>query len=180
MIIAFSGPMGSGKTAAVTHLMNKSAACRLIKFAQPLYDMQEYIYTRIHKDLPASKDRKLLQFLGGSWGRGLDPSLWVDLWELEYRHGRLFSKVDLSIFTDDLRYNNEAAMLSKYKAKIIKIESDRGSREKRIDLAGEGDISEAGIDSRFVTATVYNNGSLADFHKNLDYLYETLNSNNQR
>ena len=81
MRVAFIGKMRSGKDTAAEFLLERSRAA-IIKFADPLYDMQEAIYTIA--DLPYdenTKDRRLLQLLGTEWGREKDPDLWLNIFE---------------------------------------------------------------------------------------------------
>lgn len=91
-IIAFSGGYGSGKSTAATTLDETflNQPIFLVKFAQPLYNIQEYMYStiaRVHSR-PADfvKDRKLLQWIGTEWGRGVDENLWVNVWKDAVEH----------------------------------------------------------------------------------------------
>jgi dephospho-CoA kinase len=83
-LIAFTGQMGSGKSTAVSTLREfADNPVHNIKFAQTLYDIQNYIYERIESVYKRPedfiKDRKLLQWIGTEWGRGtISESLWVD------------------------------------------------------------------------------------------------------
>ena len=111
-IIAFSGKMGVGKSTAIERIYAKSnGVVHLVKFAQPLYDMQEFIYRRISSVVqrPANftKDRKLLQWLGTDWGRGMKETLWVDLFKAQVEK-ILDHNPTAVIVCDDVRFDNEA------------------------------------------------------------------------
>jgi hypothetical protein len=177
-LIAFSGEMGSGKTTAKDHFAalaeNFGYRPKTIKLAGPLYDIQNYAYDRIYKSRPATKDRKLLQFLGTDWGRQIDPNLWVNIWELDVKHANFFADDNLVILTDDVRFNNEAERINEMGGVVIRVESNTETRGERIPLLNTSHISESGIDKKFIHATVYNNNTLDAFHKNLDYLFEHL------
>ncbi len=43
MIIAFAGAMGSGKSTAIERLKKCAGRVELVKFAGPIYDIQEYV-----------------------------------------------------------------------------------------------------------------------------------------
>ena len=85
LIVGLSGKMGSGKSAAVKLLKEKyPKKVKLLKFAAPLYEIQDFIYKTIvpvhNKPKDFVKDRKLLQFIGTDWGRTIDPQLWIKMW----------------------------------------------------------------------------------------------------
>lgn len=63
MKICFIAPSGYGKTTAVNYLTNKYGAVN-IKIADFLYEIQEYIYSRMGIDTKGKQDGELLQFLG--------------------------------------------------------------------------------------------------------------------
>ena len=53
-LIAFTGKMGSGKSTAIEELrklVNYQTAN--VKFAQPLYDIQEFVYSASQASIPA-------------------------------------------------------------------------------------------------------------------------------
>lgn len=178
-IIAFSGPQGSGKTEATNYFKKlfaeKGQLAKVIKFAQPMYDIQNYIYQVTNQEPPKTKDRKLLQFLGTDWGRSRSPDLWTNLWLLNVNTSLFFDHAHV-ILTDDCRFDNEADLInSNHRGGIvIRINSDLEERKKRIEIIGEEHSSECGISDQYVHANAHNNGSLEDFHKNLKYLFETL------
>ncbi len=191
-LIAVSGLMQSGKTTVVSMIQEyladknywntqkksglESYQAKLIKFAQPLYDIQDFAYSRINK--PTTKDRKLLQFLGTDWGRGIDENLWVDLWRAETR-SHLFKTGSLThqvVLCDDLRFDNEAEQVKALGGKIIWVEADADTRRERSPgtFSGTQHASEGGIKQTLVDLYVYNSGNKQDLKKNIQYLMETI------
>lgn len=179
-LIGFTGKMGSGKSTAIQHLKDKYTVCN-IKFAQPLYDIQEYAYRRIHDvyTRPADfvKDRKLLQFLGTEWGRGMvGDTVWVDLWKKEIsnrgQYNSLF-EVDELITCDDIRFDNEAEAIKALGGILVRIESDKANQ--RIDTTSGivNHPSEQGISEKYIDFTIENNDSIKEFEAQIDLVYST-------
>lgn len=177
-LIAFTGTMGCGKTTAIQTLRDyaKSTGVFNVKFAQPLYDIQEAIYERIESvhTRPADfvKDRKLLQWLGTDWGRDtISETLWVDLWQSQVKR-MMDSYVNAVITCDDVRYDNEGETVKSLGGIIIKL-----VREGDTNVLGNGIVahkSESGIDSKYVDFTVHNNGTLEEFKKSLSNVYNEI------
>lgn len=181
MIIGFSASMGAGKTTAVEYLRafhsteHKFKPVFNVKFAQPLYDMQDFVYTRISSTYKKPdgfvKDRKLLQWLGTEWGRNtISETLWVDLWRarvLEHQS----ATTNAIVVCDDVRFNNEAEILRSLGGYVVKINCDK--TDKRIDTAAgiKQHSSEAGINSKLVDYEITNNGTLNEFKLSLRNLY---------
>lgn len=170
-IIALCGKMGAGKSEVASYLMKRIPTSSLVKLAQPLYDIQQYAYNRIGKEVKG-KDRKLLQYLGTEWGRSIEPNLWVDIWSTETLHELMFNAN--YVITDDVRFDNEAMTVRSRGGIVLRVEADDSVRGSRIQLNNTSHKSEMGVDDSYVYATIYNNGTIDDLHKNLDYLLETL------
>lgn len=165
-IIGLAGRKQSGKTSAAMHL-EKSGFVRL-SFAYPmrrmlsilLYDFgysQDDIELMLTKGkevplLPFEQSpRHLLQTLGTEWGRNcIHPDLWV----LVAKQKILSAEADY-IVLDDVRFENEAAMIRELGGLIIHI--DRGG------LMTDSHASEHGIDDHEADAFVDNDHSLTDF-----------------
>ena len=169
-IIAFAGKMGSGKSAAVECLKDLGYTPHLLKLAAPLYDIQEIIYNRIStiytRPADFKKDRKLLQYIGGEWGRSLSPTLWLDLWRKEAEKMLPFLGDHDIIVCDDCRYDNEAETFNYMGGIVIKI-----TRKERSADGGEGfsgHPSEAGISDEYVASTIHNNGTKEELKKQLE------------
>lgn len=176
-IIAFTGKQFSGKTTATNIVKNivegSGRATRVIKFADPLYDMQNYCYDRLMLTRPKTKDRPLLQFLGADHFRKINKDIFLECFEREVKTSRLFS-TDTIILNDDVRYDNEAELITKLGGVIIKVEASEEDRASRGEIIGGNHSSEAGIDTSFIHASLYNTKDVASFEKNVQYLLEIL------
>ncbi len=178
-IIAFTGPMGSGKSEAIKILKAyvKDTPIVLIKFAEPLYDIQEYAYNRIASVYVRKpdfiKDRPFLQWLGTEWGRNtIGPDLWVELWSTAVQQA-IKQNPDAIIVCDDCRFNNEAEIVKSIGGMVVKISTDKSS--DRIDTSRASHISENGISFDFVDFIIENNDTLDHYKNQLTYLYNKLN-----
>ena len=162
-IIGLTGNMGSGKSTTATILKKLAGPAHIIKFAQPLYDMQEFIYARA--GLEPVKDRRLLQWLGTEWGRSIKRDLWVDIWKEDVAECLERNK-DAIVICDDVRFDEEAQVIKDMGGKVVRLVSD----VTRIDKVNTGHDSEKGVLNSLVDATIYNNGSLEDLELNVKYL----------
>ena len=154
-------------------LENKGYSPVIQKFAQPLYDMQDYIYGRVRRSVVGSKDRKLLQWLGTEWGRSIDHNLWVDIWKLDAKN-TLFFDDNKIIICDDVRFNNEAQAVKDLGGIIIKVNAPVDTVKRRISATNIEHDSEKGIDKEYITANIYNDGSLIDLDQQVSYLLDNL------
>lgn len=174
MLIGFNGRMGVGKSTAIQMLKEISGRDLVnVKFAQPLYDIQEFIYGRIgpvyQRPPEFLKDRKLLQWLGTDWGRAtISESIWVDLWRAEVQR-LLASQPTAIIVCDDVRFNNEGSILRELGGKVVQIVSSRGQERTVAGIANHA--SEAGIAPELIDYIVENDGSPEEFKNSLTYLY---------
>lgn len=176
-LIAFTGSMGTGKSTAV-HLLEDTLreGVVLVKFASHLYEIQEYIYDKIspvYKRPPDFiKDRKLLQFIGTEFGRGLDQDLWVKLWKHEVDY--LLDNTPLTVVCDDCRFDNEAEIVKSLGGIVIKITSNKSN--DRIDTKAGivAHASEAGISDKYVDYLIENNDTLESYKEKLCTLYSKL------
>lgn len=179
-IIAFTGPMGSGKSEAIKTLRQfvgeSGNPVILVKFAQPLYDMQEYIYKRVDSvhTRPESfiKDRHLLQWLGTEWGRNtIDQDLWVKLWVAAVQK-TVIENPGAIVVCDDCRFDNEAEVVQSVGGQIVKISTAKNG--ERIDTSLSSHQSENGISLKFVDFIIENNDTLEHYKNQLTYLYNKL------
>ena len=161
MRVAFIGKMRSGKDTAAEFLLERSRAA-IIKFADPLYDMQEAIYTIA--DLPYdenTKDRRLLQLLGTEWGREKDPDLWLNIFEKTVN-----SCKNLNIICTDCRFPNELALVKRLGFTTVKIITKDEIRMAR-GATNTNHESERHIDEMQADIDIYNIGTLEDFKQKI-------------
>lgn len=154
MIISFIGSMGSGKTTCMNIVREEigSLFTKNVKFAQPLYDIQEMIYNRINMDVNGEKDRLLLQLLGTDWGRTKDKDLWINLWKKDVRKAFMNG---LLVFNDDCRFMNEFDAIKEMGGLIIKVVGDSRCDTKHSSHSSEKDIHKMQEDF-----TIYNTGTM--------------------
>lgn len=171
MIIGFTGKMGVGKSTAISEIdLVASCPVKLVKFAQPLYDIQEFAYERISSVLARpedfKKDRKLLQWLGTEWGRGLREDLWVQIWTTR----ALYLSSKNVVVCDDVRFDNEAETIKALGGVVVHILGP--SRGADIGIASHK--SEAGISPSLVDYVLTNEGDEDDFKDRVSDLYGDL------
>lgn len=171
MIIGFTAKMGVGKSTAIDVIREAcSGRAVLVKFAQPLYNMQEALYkeiTPVHKR-PEDfvKDRVLLQWLGTDWGRNtISKTLWVDLWKAKVK--ALSVDPRNIILCDDVRFDNEAETIKDLGGTVVKIEGPTRGAVEGLKFHS----SESGISTNLVDYVINNDGSKEEFK---DYIYEFL------
>lgn len=181
MLIGLTGKMGVGKTTALAILSSYTENFNNVKFAQPLYDIQEFIYSRISSayDRPPdfNKDRKLLQFIGSDWGREvIDKDLWIKIWK------KTVSQLpNNSIITcDDVRYNNEAEAVRSMGGNVIEILSSKASSRISTTNGFFNHMSEQGISNNLINYTALNDGTLAEFHDKLKKVFESIKAQNNQ
>jgi hypothetical protein len=173
-VIAFTGLMQSGKTTAMQMLQNILPYSNSLKFAQPIYDMQEFIYARAGLTLH-EKDRKLMQYLGTDWGRDKDKDLWLKAWTTSAK-AHLDSKDErpVVLVCDDVRFDNEAQTVKDLGGCIVKVHCSELRRSERSSLTGSSHVSENGIDGNYVNYLLYNEGSLVSLENQVKALLKDL------
>ncbi len=179
MILGFSGKMGVGKSTAVEVLRNSTQRpVILVKFAQPLYDIQDFIYQRVSSvHTPPSdfiKDRKLLQWIGTEWGRdSISRTLWVDLWKARASEW-LNNTPNAIIVCDDVRFDNEAETINSAGGKVILLTGKRSADQADGGAGIQGHASEDGIGPRLYSERVDNDSTLDRFKAKLCVLYKDI------
>lgn len=180
-VIGFSGGYGVGKSTAIDLLattfgLDEPGKLCLVKFAAPLYAMQEDIYQRIiqvYKRPPDfKKDRKLLQWLGTDWGRDtISQTVWVDLWKAD---ATFALKMDSTVVCDDCRFDNEAETVKSLGGIVIKITRVDAAAHAQGGTGIANHASEAGVNPSLVDYTIENNGTLEEFKNSLCELYKRI------
>ncbi len=170
MIIALNGKMGVGKSTAAALIAKVSdRPIRIVKFAAPLYDMQEFIYRRIAEVYTRPdtfiKDRTLLQWLGTEWGRGtISQTIWVDLWKAE---AVALSNHGFTVVCDDVRFDNEAETVRALGGVVINIQTDRNENPATAVKGLTNHASENGVNSDLISRYIRNDGTETQFEANL-------------
>lgn len=182
-LIAFNGGMGTGKSTAISAVGEALGrpVC-LVKFAGPLYHMQELIYNRIESvyQRPKNfvKDRKLLQWLGTDWGRGsISDTIWVDLWRAEVTALRM-TMTNPVIVCDDVRFDNEANTVHSMGGVVVRLTRPSNTAHAQ---GGEGianHASEAGISPALVDYTIANDGTEQEFRDKVKDVLKAIMSSN--
>jgi hypothetical protein len=183
--------MGSGKSTAIEFLKDfrpHKTGFANVKFAEPLYHMQEMIYRRIAavhlRPQDFVKDRKLLQWLGTEWGRGtISDTIWVDLWRAKVAEVTEYwtrNGMDTWVTCDDVRFDNEAEAVKALGGYIIKLTSSRNLERITTNTGIKAHASEAGISANLVDFEVENSDSVSSFHEKLKNVFEHIVRNNQR
>lgn len=181
LVVGLTGEMGSGKSTVLEmlRLMYSPRPVRLVKFAEPLYNIQEYIYNRIlsiyKRPETFIKDRKLLQWIGTEWGREtISDALWVDLWKAKANEWTEHNKSTI-VVSDDCRFDNEAETIKSLGGFVVKVFSSKN--KERIDT--EAGIvhhkSESGVSHKFIDYWIDNNGSMEHLRAQVSNLVAELN-----
>lgn len=161
--------MCSGKTTALNVLhkelqKNKDIYVQYIKFAGPLYEMQDAIYDIAKLPKPKEKDRKLLQYLGTEWGRSISQTIWVDIFKRSveelnnpdaFDFCNLFTNVIVT--NDDTRFDNEAQAIKELGGIVVRIVGRAPAGETAVNT---GHSSECGVSDEYVDFVIDNSGSL--------------------
>jgi len=113
--------------------------------------------------LGGESPRRALQLLGTEFGRALHRDLWVRI--AENKINELLA-AGQNVVVDDCRFDNEAEMLSRLGAVIVRIERDELIPRKKwwapLLFWKKEHASEAGISDRYVDITIKNNGTLKE------------------
>lgn len=169
MKVAFGHKARSGKDEAVNFLVDMYGGTNF-KFAQPLHDMNEYLYSTA--GLPFKKDAKLMQMIGTEWGRALDPDIWVKvcLANIDLHERTPFFVKSDNTFISDMRFTNEAEALKKEGFILVKVERsllNRGAIGRDPTHPSETCLDDyVGWDY-----VIDNNGTLEEFHTKISSLY---------
>lgn len=174
MIVAFTGPAGSGKDTAamlvVANCYRDNQPFEQYAFAGPMRAMLKAIGikepARELKELELAgfpfSYRKAMQTLGTEFGRTLDPDLWVTLFQDK-------ATVTHNLVVTDLRFVNEAQRIRALGGVIIKItgrSTDLGDRAKH--------VSEDGLPDTLIDFTLSNTGTKLEFEKSVENLLRRL------
>ena len=167
MKIMIAGKKGTGKNAAVDYLISKYGGLDF-SFAKPLYDMM-YACQDI-MGIPRHKDREFLTTMGDFF-RAKDPDIFID------RCFTLTERCLVSTYITDGRYENELDGGKMNAFYIIQVVSDDNIRQTRRPNESiiDSHSSENGYPDDYpFDITIVNNGTLEEFHVELDKFVQPL------
>lgn len=145
LILMISGKQGSGKTTLARNLLQwfgrRDWYVGHLKFADPLYEMHDWIWNYMHTygiQKPRAKDGVLLQLLGTEWGRKtVGQDVWVQL--LKGRMEQIFAATDgfakpRLVIIDDARFPNEIDFYDHKTgiAKVHKLRLEAGEHVRQV------------------------------------------------
>lgn len=174
MIIGFTGRMGTGKSTAIEVIKGLHKSTALIKFAGPLYRIQEAVYAEISPVYKRPegfvKDRKLLQWIGTDWAREtISKTIWVDLFKAEVKRLQTCPYPPI-VLCDDVRFDNEAEAIHEFGGKVVQLVGPTRGAEVGI----KAHSSEVGINPSLVDFTITNEGDKDEFRQKIVKLCMSL------
>jgi len=172
LLIGLTGPARSGKSTAAEHLV-RNHMLEHYAFADPLRTGLMEIFNLDPEDFEGSRKeqpidwigkspRQLMQSMGTEWARQMvHPDVWVKIAEqnLNYMENALTDVIGFVI--SDVRFENEAELIRNRGGTIIHIQRPNAP-------AVNPHISEAGVQRLGVDLTVYNAGTQAGLHQQVD------------
>lgn len=178
-IVAFSGKKGVGKTTAADYLAG-NYNFKKISFASALKEKAKLLfpfsYAHLYGDMKETKlgsyDWTPREFMVkfGQFMRYWDEQFWIKVVIDQIR-----KEPDTKWVIDDMRYRNEAALLDKEGAAMIRIERYKKHNPYKNGLFAD-DESETQLDNHNFKYRVeaFDNIDLSDLHKRLDIIMKTI------
>lgn len=179
-LIGISGLAHTGKDTLANFFKEEKNDMILDSFATPIKDMminyfgfsREQVYNQELKELKDEfwdiTPRKLMQLIGTEMFRKIFR---YDVWVKVFEKKVLNNPNDFFIVSD-IRFNNEAEMVSRNNGIVIKI---LRNSDNIVDISHE---SEKGIDDNLVHIFLDNNGNLNDLKKNAIEILNIIKSRN--
>ncbi len=172
VIIGFTGPKQSGKRYAADYLVGKSF--KKLSFAEPIKDIvwyllqgfnlkQDYIEQLMttHKEVVIPElgvsARHLMQTLGTEWGR---DTIHTDIWAM-WMSKRLVTETSEYLVFEDVRFENEAALIRSMGGLIIHI-------DRACLVSDDKHVSEAGIKMHTDDVLIDNDHAVVDLMDAID------------
>ena len=137
-IIIFSGKQYSGKDTAAKIMLEKMSdfrRCAMGDIIKLTYGKQKGLsYDEIEKNKSIYR-QDLINL--GNWGRAQSPDYWLE--KIIEQEG--------NIIVTDVRVPHEYEVFKAAGAIAIRVEASRETRASRVELIGENDITETGLDN---------------------------------
>lgn len=178
MIIGLVGYIGSGKT-TIAKILEKEHGYTRLSFADPLKEQCAHMIHWATPDIPVDRVlhaihdpqgkhvyRGLLQWYG-VYMRNWDPAYWVR--QLEDRILSLKRSEVADIVIDDLRFPNEATMLRKQEAMLLRVH--RPEVDRKVDK-WELHESEMHVQDMEVDGIILNNTTVEDLDESIRNILE--------
>jgi hypothetical protein len=113
--------------------------------------------------------RHLAQTLGTDWGRQMvNERVWLIPQETKIRRA---IRDNISVAYNDMRFENEAAMIRAHGGVVIHVMS---LRESGLSDKAKAHVSESGVKFGDHDRVLQNNGTLEEFYKQVDNLWQSL------
>lgn len=185
IIIGVTGKAGCGKNTVADYLRD-NYGFKALAFADPIKDMLCSLLSINREELELEKVKSIphpllgvtvraaLQTLGTEWGRDrVNSNLWSRIVEDRIK----VSGSPMHVISD-LRFLNEAEMLSRNKGTIFYVTRedihDRIQGETEKSHASEANYDKILKKYKNRTITIANNGSIEDLYQKLDFTIKTL------
>jgi hypothetical protein len=175
MLIGITGKAGVGKDTVADELWRKHAFTR-IAFADPMKRAAQEMFgltdaetwSRVLKEVVIPywglSPRRIFQLIGTD---AMQPTfgkdVWVKRWQLSYN----LVKDSDHVIVPDVRFDHEAKMIRSMGGYVVKVEREFQSS---LDNQAQAHISEAGVSYDLIDATIKNEGSIPDLHKEVMYV----------
>jgi dephospho-CoA kinase len=156
LVIGLCGKAGSGKDTTAQYIsqicQTKNVHCETIHFAKALKDIAKNVFGWDgNKD---ERGRRLLQVIGTDCARAYNENFWIEKWENQILE-ILKNNKNCIILSPDVRFDNEAKIIHKYRGCIIQMIG------RKYDLGcNENHISEQGLRKELIDFTIDNSDSL--------------------
>lgn len=181
-LVAFTGQISHGKSAAADYLINHHGFER-VSFADPLKEMlmtlglsREQLYDQRKKEEPCGvvlggkTPRHAMQTLGTEWGRKM---IHTDIWaEAALRKMTKAIDEDRRLVIDDLRFDNEAKVVRSLGGIVVQIirpdlDDARSFWSKLLRHS-----SERGVSHNLIDVYLHNDSTLDMLHESLESMLE--------
>ena len=143
--IGLTGPMGAGKDYAFNTMLTMGAHVMRMSFADGLrIEIQQTLGLEHPIQKPYTElERKLQQWWGTDYRRAEDPDYWVRL--AEHRAEVLEAETGLTPVFTDVRFPNEADMITRHGGLLVQVLAGKKIREVRLGMEPPQHESETAL-----------------------------------